>query len=85
MHATTLVFDAGATLASRTRPDAIQLDPLFGPRSRARSRWIALGAVGETNPVEFLTDHYRYRRGVVVDYSPFTRKQNEAGPVCTTV
>ena len=33
----------GVTLATRARPDAITLLPIFGPRSRALSEWIPLG------------------------------------------
>ena len=40
-----LLFAGALTLAAHSVPDALALVPLFGPRSRARSRWIALGEV----------------------------------------
>lgn len=53
---------AGSSIEQVTSPTAIAMVPSFGTRSRARTRWISLGAsyvdrFGEpTNPVEFLFD-----------------------------
>ena len=43
VHATNLNLPGTITLQSRTLPDAIQLLPLFGAQSRARSVWIPVG------------------------------------------
>ena len=53
-----ILLPAGLTLQSRTAPDPLELLPLFGPRSRARSVWIPLGGAsfdpgGGTDPVPF--------------------------------
>lgn len=61
IHATQLVLPGGATLANRTAPDAIQLDPIVSPVSRARSKWIALG--GAAHDPDGPNDQVTFRFG----------------------
>ena len=43
IHTSSIALPVAATVQGRTVPDPVLLLPLFEPRSRARSKWIALG------------------------------------------
>ena len=70
---TDIVFTAGtANLQNRSKPDAITLLPIFGPRSRALSQWIPLGGAtvdpgGLASLVEFAFGGIDTSTGEVLD------------------
>ena len=72
VHTANLILPGGATLESRTLPDALLLLPLFDSRSRARSLWFPLGDPehdpgGPDDPVVFTYGGTDPTTGLVLD------------------